>query len=102
MLVPMADPMFPDGVGIISLSTMHLLPYLPGTLYTTLEGLAMLGALYRYWRVCDRYPEAVMLLAMVPLFFAWRSLPSYFAGCAYGIFVLMVGKRGKVGGEVAQ
>ncbi len=93
MLTPMADPMFPDGVGIISLSGIHLLPYLPGWLYTGLEGLAMLAALYWYWRICRRVPEAAMLLAVIPLFFAWRSLPSYFAGAAYMIFILLAARN---------
>jgi len=30
-----------------------------------------------------------MLLAVIPLFFAWRSLPSYFYCIAYPIFILM-------------
>jgi Glycosyltransferase family 87 len=89
MLTPMVDPMFPDGVGIITFSLMHWLPYFPGTLYTALEVLAIFAALFLYWRICRRYPEAAMLLSVLPLFFAWRSLPSYFACAAYGIFILL-------------
>ncbi|HLZ59265.1 MAG TPA: hypothetical protein VKR06_20170 [Ktedonosporobacter sp.] len=87
-LAPMGDPMFPMGVGIIGLSITHLLPYFPTTVYTALEAVAMLLALLCYWRICRRFPEAAFLLAIVPLFFAWRSLPSYFYCAAFPIFIL--------------
>lgn len=88
VMAPVADPMFPLGVGIISLSLGHLLPYFPTWVYTALELSTMCGALLLYWRVCRRYPEAAMMLAVLPLFFAWRSLPSYFACVAYPLFVV--------------
>jgi uncharacterized membrane protein len=88
VLAPVADPMFPMGVGIISLSIGHLIPYLPSAVYTVLEAGAMLGCLLLYWRVCRKYPELAMVLAVFPLIFAWRSLPSYFACVAYPLFIL--------------
>lgn len=93
ILAPVADPMFPMGIGLISLSTSHLLPYFPIWVYTALEGCAMLCAVAVYWRLCRTRPEAAMLLAIVPLFFAWRSLPSYFSCAAFPLFVLMAAKR---------
>ena len=33
-----------------------------------------------------------MLLAVLPLFFAWRSLPSYFACAAFPMFILMASR----------
>ncbi len=90
---PIADPMFPLGIGFISLSTSHLLPYLQPNVYTALEGIAMVFSLIWYWRICKKRPEAAMLLAVLPLFFAWRSLPSYFYCVAYPIFVLMSSKK---------
>jgi uncharacterized membrane protein len=93
IMAPIADPMFPLGVGIINLSTSHLLPYFSTKVYTVLEGLAMITALIWYWRICKKHPEAVMLLAVLPLFFAWRSLPSYFYCVAYPVFVLMSSRR---------
>ncbi len=33
-----------------------------------------------------------MLLAIIPNFFAWRSLPSYFYCAAYPLFVLMAAR----------
>ena len=33
-----------------------------------------------------------MLLAVLPLFFAWRSLPSYFACAAFPMFILLAAR----------
>jgi len=92
ILAPVADPMFPMGVGIVNLSVTHLIPFLHKGVYTVLEGIAMLTSLVWYWRICKRIPEAAMLLAVMPLFFAWRSLASYFYCAAYPLFILMVAK----------
>jgi uncharacterized membrane protein len=92
ILAPVADPMFPMGAGLIGLSVTHLLPYFPGWVYTALEGCTMLGSVAVYWRVCRTYPETAMLLAVIPLFFAWRSLPSYFYCAAFPLFILMAAK----------
>jgi hypothetical protein len=92
MLAPVADPMFPLGVGVINLSETHLLPYFPQTFYTLLECAAMLLVIIWYWSLCRKRPEAAMLLAVLPLFFAWRSLPSYFYCTAFPIFIIMTAK----------
>ncbi len=89
---PLDPLMFPMGVGIVGLSVTHLIPYLPQNVYTVLEALAMLGSLVWYWRICRKHPEAVMLLAVIPLFFAWRSLPSYFYCAAFPLYILMVAR----------
>ena len=93
VLAPISDPMFPLGVGLVGLSTTHLIPYLPQSVYTALEGIAMLGSLAWYWRICRAHPEAALLLAVMPLFFAWRSLPSYFYCAAFPIFILMAARH---------
>lgn len=93
ILAPVADPMFPMGVGLVDLSVTHLFPFFPDWVYILLEVCAMLLSLLWYWRVCRQRPEAVMLLAIVPLFFAWRSLPSYFYCAAYPLFILMAAKK---------
>jgi len=87
--------MFPLGVGIIDLSVNHLLPFFPAWVYTTLEGAALFISLAYYWRLSKAHPESAMLLAVVPFFFAWHSLPSYFYGAAYTIFIIMAAKRPK-------
>lgn len=92
ILAPMADPMFPMGVGIVNLSVAHLLPFFPKWVYSVLEAIAMLASLLWYWRICKKAPEAAMLLAVFPLFLAWRSLASYFYCAAFPLFVLMAAK----------
>jgi len=92
IMAPMADPMFPQGVGIIGLSSTPLLPFLPQTVYSVLELTTMLVALLWYWRICKARPEAAMVLAVIPLFFAWRSLSSYFYCAALPLFILMAAR----------
>ncbi len=92
MLAPVLDPMFPLGVGFIGLSTTPILPYLPTAVYSLLEIVTLGLCLAWYWRICKRYPEAVMLLAFLPLFFAWRSLPSYFCLSALPLFILQMAR----------
>jgi hypothetical protein len=89
VLAPVRDPMFPEGVGVIVLSTGKLLPLLPNSVYVVLEGLAMLGAMFWYFRWGRVRPEAAMLLAVLPLFFAWRSLATYFYFCALPAALLL-------------
>jgi hypothetical protein len=77
---PMRDPMFPRGTGIIALSTggAGALPLGPRSLYDALEGIALLASAAYYWRICRTNPGTGLVLAPVALFFAWRSLYSYF------------------------
>ncbi|GCE06293.1 hypothetical protein KDAU_36220 [Dictyobacter aurantiacus] len=89
VMAPVADPMFPMGVGLISLSTSHLLPYFPTWVYTVLELGGMVMTIAWYWRICRSRPEAAMLLAVLPLFLAWRSLSSYFYCVAFPVFILV-------------
>jgi len=92
VLAPVADPMFPMGVGLVGLSTTPIFSYLPTVFYTTLEAVAMLLCLGWYWRICKSRPEAAMLLAFLPLFFAWRSLASYFYCSALPLFILQMAR----------
>ena len=92
IMAPLADPMFPMGSGIVGLGATPLLPIFSSWVYDALEAVAMALMLAWYWRLCKVRPEAAMLLAVLPLFFAWRSLPSYFYGAPFSLFVLMVAK----------
>ena len=92
MLTPLDSYMFPMGVGIIDFSITHMLPYFNQPVYTVLEAIAMLGSLVWYWRICRKHPEAALLLAVIPLFLAWRSLPSYFYCAAFPIYLLMAAR----------
>ena len=78
VLTPVVEPMFPRGAGLVFLSTNGGLPLLPATAYLAMEGIAMLICLAIAWRARRSSPEIGIVLALIPLFFAWRSLFSYF------------------------
>jgi uncharacterized membrane protein len=94
VMAPIADPMFPMGVGLVGLvGSPFMHTYLPGTVYAVLEYAIFYPAcLLWYWNLCRSHPEAAMLLAVLPLFFAWRSLPSYFACAAFPMFLLLAAR----------
>jgi hypothetical protein len=62
----------------VFLSTNGGLPLLPSTLYLGMEAAAMLVCLAIAWRTRRTSPEMGITLALIPLYFAWRSLFSYF------------------------
>ncbi len=79
VMAPLQDPMFPRGAGLIQLAISGAFPLLPQKVYAVLEALAFVASIAWYaWRGARRHPELVFWLAMLPLWFAWRSLPSYF------------------------
>jgi hypothetical protein len=78
VLTPLSDPMFPRGAAIIFLGTNGGLPLLPSTAYLALEAVAALACVAVAWRARRTSPELGVVLALIPLFFAWRSLFSYF------------------------
>ena len=75
---PVADPMFPRGAGLIFLVVNHLLPLWPPLAYTAMELVAFAVCLVVAWRSRRTSPELGAVLATLPLFFAYRSLFSYF------------------------
>jgi hypothetical protein len=91
VMAPIADPMFPMGVGLVGLVGSPLMhTYMSSIVYSILEYVVFYPlCIAWYWRLCKSHPEAAMLLAVLPLFFAWRSLPSYFACAAFPMFILM-------------
>lgn len=78
VLTPAIEPMFARGAGLIFLFTHGALPLGPAFAYTALEALAGIICLVIAWRTRRTSPELGAVLAIVPLFFAWRSLFSYF------------------------
>ena len=78
VLTPISEPMFPRGAGIVFLSTNGGLPLLGASAYLAMEGVSMLVCLAIAWRTRRSSPELGIALALIPLFFAWRSLFSYF------------------------
>lgn len=93
VLAPQVDPMFPLGNGIVGLSVSGLLPLAPSVVYTVLFGLAIIGCIAWYWRFGRGMPEVALLLAVLPLFFAWRSLTTYFYFVALPAVVLLFYER---------
>jgi hypothetical protein len=78
ILTPAVEPMFARGAGLIFLFTNGGLPFLPVFAYTALEAIAGIMCLVIAWRTRRTSPELGAVLAIVPLFVAWRSLFSYF------------------------
>jgi hypothetical protein len=77
VLAPILDPMFPKGAGIVAFSIAGILP--PNSLlYTLIEVAVLILAMVWYYYNCRKYPQAGLLLAVLPLFFAWRSFSAYF------------------------
>ena len=78
VLTPIVEPMFARGAGIVFLGTNGGLPLLSASAYFAVEALAMAICLVIAWRTRRSSPEMGIALALIPLFFAWRSLFSYF------------------------
>ncbi len=78
LLTPVLEPMFARGAGLVFLSTNGGLPLLPAVAYTVAEAVAGIICLVVAWRTRRTSPELGAVLAIIPLFFAWRSLFSYF------------------------
>jgi len=75
---PIADPMFPRGAGLIFLVLNGVLPLWPPLAYTALELGAFAVCVAVAWRARRTSPELGAVLALLPLYFAYRSLFSYF------------------------
>src|SRR5207244_10761100 len=78
LMTPLVEPMFPRGAGLIFLSTNGGAPLLPSIVYAVLEIAALALSIVVAWRARRTSPELGAVLAVLPLFFAWRSLFSYF------------------------
>jgi uncharacterized membrane protein len=75
---PVRDAMFPGGVGIVTLVSSGLVHITSPAIFSVLEGAAFVAALLWYYRNCRRYPHTALVLALLPFFFAWRSMWNYF------------------------
>jgi hypothetical protein len=78
VLAPMTEPMFPLGVGAISLITSGIVQVQMALPFAITEVVVLVAAALWYWRYCKKYPDIGPVLAILPLFFAWRSLWTYF------------------------
>lgn len=77
-LVPMTDPMFAVGLGIVAPALAGIWPLWPPIVYTLLEAAAWLGLMV-YQARREAITSDGLLLALLPLFFARRSPINYFA-----------------------
>jgi len=78
ILTPLFEPMFARGAGLIFLFTNGGVTLGPQIAYTATEAVAGIICIVIAWRTRKTSPELGAVLAIVPLFFAWRSLFSYF------------------------
>ncbi len=78
VLAPMTSPMFPNGVGIVSLVISGFINIRSSLPFAVLEAMVLIGEALWYTRNAKKYPFAGPILAVLPLFFAWRSLLNYF------------------------
>jgi hypothetical protein len=76
--VPMADPMFPGGVGIVAPALGGVWPLWPAWNYAALEAGAWLGVCVVQWRRPAITSDG-LILALLPLFFARRDFATYTA-----------------------
>ena len=78
VMSPITDNLFPLGVGIITLVTSGIVDAQSPLIFSILELVVFGLAIIWYFRYCLRYPNTGPILAILPLFFAWRSLWPYF------------------------
>jgi hypothetical protein len=93
ILTPQVAPMFPSGTGLIRLSLVGILPLAPQAVYAALEAAALIASLVWYWRRGKESPEMAFVLAVLPLFFAWRSLTTYFYYIGLPAVALFLARR---------
>ena len=74
----MSEDFFPLGAGVITLVTSGLIQIQSSAVFTLMEGAVLGVGLAWYYVNCRRFPHTGPILAFLPLFFAWRSLWSYF------------------------
>jgi hypothetical protein len=93
ILAPQLEPMFASGTGLIRLSLAGVLPMAPQAIYTALEAITLVASLVWYWRRGKDSPEMAFVLAVLPLFFAWRSLTTYFYYIGLPAVTLFLARR---------
>jgi hypothetical protein len=78
VVAPVTDNMFPLGVGIVTIVSGGFVDIQSPLPFAIIEvGIAVAAVIWYFFK-CERYPQTGLLLAVLPLFFAWRSLWGYF------------------------
>ncbi len=78
ILAPVTDSLFPWGVGVVSLVAGGVFEIQSPLIFSVLGICVAVLAIFWYFRYCPRYPYTGLVLGVLPLFFAWRSLWAYF------------------------
>jgi uncharacterized membrane protein len=78
VLSMMKDALFPSGWGAITLVLQGWVNIQSPLPFTIMEVAVLVAAIVWYWRNARAYPYLGVVLSIVPLFFAWRSLWPYF------------------------
>jgi uncharacterized membrane protein len=99
---PMVDPMFPLGIGIIALFVSSVFPMLPKIAFTLAEMTAWLAVICWFDRARYLTPASGAVLAMLPLFFAWRSLVNYFYLVPILALAVVLTENGQPAGQGAR
>jgi len=92
---PVTMNMFPLGVGFVSLVTSGLINVNTSMPFSIAEIAVFAAAVIWYARYVKKYPDAGPVLAVLPLFFAWRSLWTYFFYITIIIFAMMLMRGGE-------
>jgi len=93
LFAPLTKPLFPMGVGIVSLVSSGIVSIQSSLLFSIMEGIALACCALWYFFNCNRHPYTGPILAVIPLFFAWRSLPAYFIYADIIIIVSIIVKE---------
>jgi uncharacterized membrane protein len=80
LVAPMTQKFFPLGVGPVGLAINGYISTQSPAVFSLMEIASMLAGITWYWRNCRKYPNTGIILAVLPLFFAWRSSWWYFFG----------------------
>jgi hypothetical protein len=87
---PMSGDMFPLGIGIVTLVTSGLWHVYSPLAFDIIEFCVMAAGFFWYLINYSKYPYAGPVLAITPLFFAWRSLWPYFFYTVIIILAMML------------
>ena len=74
----MRDALFPSGWGFITLVLQGWVHTESPVMFTFIEAAVFVAAAAAYWRYAKVYPYLGVILPVLPMFFAWRSLWPYF------------------------
>ena len=78
IITPMSNNMFPVGVGVVSLVTNGIINVNSPFIFDIVEFMVLGCGIIWYLFYFKRYPQLGPVLAIFPIFFAWRSLFGYF------------------------